>query len=112
MCCRPPRRKIERRYTVEEIESAPELRDAMPRIEIDTVHFGFSEAFVREEEVDNLDRIAEIMERSWRASARGLPDRGPHRCRGLRCLQSELSRARAEAIKQALTTYYVIPPET
>ena len=58
-----PRRKIDRRYTVEEIEASPDLREALPRIEIDTVRFGFNEAFVRPEEVGNLDRIGEIMER-------------------------------------------------
>ncbi|MGH6830857.1 MAG: hypothetical protein ACREDG_06855, partial [Methylocella sp.] len=58
-----PRRKLNRRYSVEELESSPELRDVLPRIEIDTVHFGFGEAFVREEEVENLDRIAEVMEK-------------------------------------------------
>ncbi len=59
----PPRRKIDRRYTVEEVEASPDLREALPRIEIDTVHFGFNEAFVRPEEVGNLDRLGEIMER-------------------------------------------------
>jgi hypothetical protein len=33
------------------------------RVEIDTVRFGFNEAFVRAEEVDKLDRLGEIMER-------------------------------------------------
>ena len=46
-----------------EVESDPGLRDAVSRIEIDTVNFGFGEGFLREEEVDNLDRIAEIMEK-------------------------------------------------
>ena len=58
-----PRRKIDRRYTVEEVEASSDLREALPRIEIDTVRFGFNEAFVRPEEVGNLDRIGEVMER-------------------------------------------------
>ena len=35
----------------------------MARIEIDTVHFGFGEGFLREEEIDKLDRIAQVLER-------------------------------------------------
>eukprot|EP01030_Chromulinospumella_sphaerica_P032410 gene32410-33156_t len=51
----PPRRKIERRYTLDEIEQSPDARNAVARIEIDTVHFGFGEGFLREEEIDKLD---------------------------------------------------------
>ena len=41
----------------------PKLRDSVSRIEIDTIRFGFNEAFVREEEVSNLDQVASVMER-------------------------------------------------
>ena len=83
-----PRRKIDRRYTVEEVEASPDLREALPRIEIDTVRFGFNEAFVRPEEVGNLDRIGEVMERVLSKHPReSVPDRGPYRCGGFRCQQ-------------------------
>ncbi len=108
----PPRRKIERRYTVEEIESSPEIRDALPRIEIDTIHFGFGESFVREEEVENLDRIAEIMEKILAAHPREVfMIEGHTDAVGSDAFNLNLSRQRALAIKEALTTYYVIPPE-
>ena len=107
----PPRRRIQRRYTVEEVESSRELRDALPRIEIDTVHFGFGEAFVREEEVENLDRIAEIMEKILAAHPREVFFVEGHTdAVGSDYSNLILSRQRAKAIKQALTTYYVIPP--
>ncbi|MGH6906859.1 MAG: OmpA family protein [Aestuariivirga sp.] len=106
----PPRRKIQRRYTVEEVESSPELRDALPRIEIDTVHFGFGEAFVREEEVENLDRIAGIIEKILAAHPREVFFVEGHTdAVGSDYANLNLSRQRAKAIKQALTTYYVIP---
>ena len=108
----PPRRKINRRYTVEEVESTPELRDALPRIEIDTVHFGFGEAFVREEEVENLDRIAEVMEKILAKHPREVfLVEGHTDAVGSNGSNLTLSRARAKAIKEALTTYYVIDPE-
>ena len=107
-----PRRKIDRRYTVEEVEASPDLREALPRIEIDTVRFGFNEAFVRPEEVGNLDRIGEIMERvlSKHPRERFLIE-GHTDAVGSDAANLKLSRERAAAIKKALTTYYVISPE-
>ncbi len=107
-----PRRKIERRYTIAELEDSPTLRDAIPRIEIDTIHFGFDEAFVREEEIDNLDRIAGIMERILAAHPREVfVIEGHTDAVGSDAYNFRLSRQRARAVKQALATYYVIPEE-
>ena len=108
----PPRRKISRRYTVEEVENSPDLRDAVARIEIDTVKFGFGESFVPEEEVDSLDRIAEIMEKVLAANpGEVFMIEGHTDAVGSDSANLELSRERAKAVKEALVTYYVIPPE-
>ncbi|HEX7109808.1 MAG TPA: OmpA family protein, partial [Aestuariivirga sp.] len=108
----PPRQKIDRRYTVEEVEASPTLREALPRIEIDTVHFGFNEAFVRAEEVANLDRLGEIMERILGKHPREIfLIEGHTDAVGSDASNQALSRQRAAAIKKALTTYYVIPAE-
>jgi outer membrane protein OmpA-like peptidoglycan-associated protein len=108
----PPRRAIDRRYTLQEVEASPDLRDALPRVEIDTIHFGFGESFVREEEVANLDRIAEIMERILAAHPREVfIIEGHTDAVGSDEANLQLSRLRAEAIKQALVGYYVIPPD-
>jgi outer membrane protein OmpA-like peptidoglycan-associated protein len=108
----PPRRKIDRRYTVDEVESNPDLRDAVARIEIDTVHFGFGEGFLREEEVGNLDRIAEIMEKILAASPGEIfMIEGHTDAVGSDAANLELSKERARAVKEALATYYVIPEE-
>jgi len=108
----PPRRAIERRYTVDDIERYPDARDAMARIEIDTVHFGFGEGYLREEEIDKLDRIASILERILASH----PDEvflieGHTDAVGSDAANLRLSRERARAVKEALATYYVIPPE-
>ncbi len=106
----PPRKKITRRYTVKEVEESPVLRASLPRVEIDTVHFGFNEAFVRAEEVSNLDRLAEIMERILTAHPREVfLIEGHTDAVGSDAANLALSRQRAEAIKKALQTYYVIP---
>jgi outer membrane protein OmpA-like peptidoglycan-associated protein len=107
----PPKKKVRQRYTIEDIADREELRDAMPRIEIDTIRFGFNEAFVREEEVDSLDRIAAIIERVLRKRPREVfLIEGHTDAVGSDAYNLKLSRARAEAVKKALTTYYVISP--
>jgi len=108
----PPRRQIDRRYSIEEVETIPELRDVMPRIEIDTVRFGFNESFVREEEVDHLDRIAEVIEKILAASpGEVFIIEGHTDAPGSEAYNLNLSRLRAQAVKEALTTFYVIPSE-
>ena len=106
------RRKVERRYTVDEIERSSTARDSVARIEIDTVHFGFGEGFLREEEIDKLDRIARVLERILARN----PDEvflleGHTDAVGSAGSNLQLSRQRAQAVKEALTTYYVIPAE-
>ena len=108
----PPRRKVQRRYTVEEIERSPAARDAVARIEIDTVNFGFGEGFLREEEIDKLDRIARVLERILAKNPEEVFLLEGHTdAVGSAGSNLQLSRQRAAAVKEALTTYYVIPAE-
>ena len=110
MLAAAPRRKLDRRYSVEEIEEDPEIREAMPAIEIDTVRFGFNEAFVREEEVESLDRIAEVIEKILAAHpGEVFMIEGHTDAVGSDAYNLNLSRQRAQAVKEALTTFYVIP---
>jgi outer membrane protein OmpA-like peptidoglycan-associated protein len=106
----PPTRKIRRKLTIDQASFEPEIRNSVPRIEVDTVRFGFNEAFVREEEVGNLDRVAEVIEKILRKYPREVfLIEGHTDAVGSDAYNQKLSKARAEAIKKALTIYYVIP---
>ncbi len=107
-----PRRKLDRRYSIEEIENSAELRNALPRVEIDTIKFGFNESFVREEEVENLERVGEILERVLAAHPNEVfLIEGHTDAVGSDAYNLGLSRQRAVAVKEALSEYFVIPAE-
>ena len=106
----PPKKKVRRVASVEEIEQRPEVRNALRRIEIDTIRFGFNEAFVREEEIDALDEIALVIERVLKKYPREVfLIEGHTDAVGSDAYNVKLSRARAEAVKKALASFYLIP---
>jgi outer membrane protein OmpA-like peptidoglycan-associated protein len=109
---RRPGRKFARRYTFQEVATEPEVREAMPAVEIDTVTFGFNEDWVREEQLDNLDRIGAILEEILAAHPHEVfMIEGHTDAVGTDEYNLDLSRRRAVAIKEALTQYYEIRPE-
>ena len=98
------------RYKVKDIAGDPTLRQAIPRVDVDTVHFGYNEGFVREEELSHLDNIASIIERV----VKKFPNEvflieGHTDAMGSDAYNLNLSRLRAESVKRMMTTYYVIP---
>ncbi len=107
-----PRERVQRRYQVEEVANDANLRRSIPRVEVDTIRFGNNEAIVREEEVPKLDRIGAVLERILRGHPREVfLIEGHTDAVGSDIYNLGLSRARADAVKQALTTYYNIPPQ-
>jgi outer membrane protein OmpA-like peptidoglycan-associated protein len=109
----PPREfngGIKQRYKVEDIAVQPKLRDSISRIEIDTIRFGYNEAFIRDEQVGNLDGIAAIIEKI----VKKYPNEvflieGHTDAPGSANYNAKLSKLRAESIKKALMSYFVIP---
>jgi outer membrane protein OmpA-like peptidoglycan-associated protein len=106
----PPRKSIKQRYSVDEIAVQPRLRETVSRIEIDTIRFGSNQAFVREEQLQSLDGIAAIIERIVKKYPNEVfMIEGHTDAPGSNIYNDKLSKLRAEAIKKALVSYYVIP---
>lgn len=105
-----PRREIRQRYTLNEFREQPELRDIMPGIELDTIRFGTNEAFIRAEEIGNLDAIGETIEEIVYSQ----PDEvflieGHTDAVGSASYNYALSEERAVAVREALLDYFNIP---
>ncbi len=105
-----PRREIRQRYTLNEFRQRPELRDIMPGIELDTIRFGTNEAFIRAEEISNLDTIGETIEEIVYSQ----PDEvflieGHTDAVGSDNYNYALSEERALGVKEALLDYFNIP---
>lgn len=105
-----PRREIRQRYTLNEFREQPELRDIMPGIELDTIRFGTNEAFIRAEEIGNLDAIGETIEEIVYSQ----PDEvflieGHTDAVGSASYNYALSEERAMGVREALLDYFNIP---
>lgn len=108
----PPRRQIDRRYTFQEFQARPELRDYMPGIELDTIRFGTNEAFIRAEEIDNLDAIGATIEQIvFERPDEVFLIEGHTDAVGSAGYNQRLSEERALAVRQALLDYFLIPPQ-
>ena len=109
----PPVRELRRKYSMRDIRRDPDLRLAMPALEIDTIRFAFNSAEIAPEEVAKLERVGAIIERILI----GRPGEvylieGHTDAPGSFEYNQELSQRRAEAVRAALLEYFVIRRES
>ncbi len=106
----PGRRTYKRRYSREEIIRRPDLTRGFAGIDVDTINFGFNEYWIREEEIDQLERMAVTIERILAARPYEVFQIEGHTdAVGSDAYNLKLSRQRAQAVKEALTKFFVIP---
>jgi outer membrane protein OmpA-like peptidoglycan-associated protein len=108
----PPVERIQRLYSVDEVKRSARVRDIARRIDLDTLNFEFGSASIGDSEVEKLDGVATAMERMLeRNPAETFLIEGHTDAVGSDQANLALSDRRAEAVAEALTGAFGIPPE-
>jgi outer membrane protein OmpA-like peptidoglycan-associated protein len=108
----PPVEPLPRAYTLDEIRYSPEVRDRMPRIDLDTITFDLGSWEITP---DQYNRLAPIADGIKRAVAQNPNEvfliEGHTDATGNDDDNLSLSDRRAEAVSVILTDQFQIPPE-
>ncbi len=108
----PPVAELDESYSLDEVRYNPNLRDYMPRVDLDTVTFDTGSWGLSPGQIDQLGRVAgamnEVIDRS--------PDEiflieGHTDAVGRAIDNLSLSDRRAESVAYLLTRFYDVPPE-
>jgi len=108
----PPVQELEQRYTLDQVLRNDELRDYMPRVDLDTITFEFGSAEVADDQIDRLEGIGVAIEEAVAEDPNEVfLIEGHTDAVGSDLDNLELSDRRAEAVAVLLTDYFEIPPE-
>jgi outer membrane protein OmpA-like peptidoglycan-associated protein len=108
----PPVEKVERLYSVDEVKRSERIREKTRRVDLDTITFEFGSAEVAESQVNKLEGVATAMERLLKKNpAETFLIEGHTDAVGSDLANLALSDRRAEAVAQALTDVFGLPPE-
>jgi len=108
----PPVERVERLYSVDEVKRSARIRDKTRRIDLDTITFDFGKASIPESEITRLEGVAVALERLLKANpAETFLIEGHTDAVGTDIANLALSDRRAEAVADALTNVFGIPPE-
>jgi outer membrane protein OmpA-like peptidoglycan-associated protein len=108
----PPVERVERLYTLGDVRRSARVRDMMPRVDLDTINFDTGSAEISQDQVDDLQGVADAMKR--------IIDRNPGEtflieghtdAVGDPNSNLALSDRRAESVADVLTNDFEIPPE-
>jgi outer membrane protein OmpA-like peptidoglycan-associated protein len=109
---KPPVERVQRLYSVDEVKRSARIRDIARRVDLDTLTFEFGSAEIPQSEVAKLEGIAKAMERLLEKNpAETFLIEGHTDAVGSDLDNLALSDRRAEAVADALTSAYTIPPE-
>ena len=108
----PPVAAVQRPYTLDEIRFSPDVRNLMPRVDLDTITFASSSSDVTP---DQYNRLAPIADGIKRAVAQNPSEvfliEGHTDAVGETDENLALSDRRAEAVAEVLTSQFQVPPE-
>ncbi len=108
----PPVERVERLYSIDEVKRSARIRDKTRRVDLDTITFEFGSASIAESEIARLEGVAQAMERLLEENpAETFLIEGHTDAVGSDIANLALSDRRAEAVADALTNVFAIPPE-
>lgn len=108
----PPVEAVERLYSVDEVKRSARVRDKTRRIDLDTVTFEFGSASIVESEIPRLEGVAQAMEKLLKDNpAETFLIEGHTDAVGTDDANLALSDRRAEAVADAMSNVFGIPPE-
>lgn len=108
----PPVERVERLYSIDEVKRSARIRDKTRRVDLDTITFEFGSASIAESEIARLEGVAQAIERLLDENpAETFLIEGHTDAVGSDIANLALSDRRAEAVAEALTSVFAIPPE-
>ncbi|WP_024350560.1 MULTISPECIES: OmpA family protein [Aurantimonas] len=108
----PPVETVDRIYSLNEVRRSERVRDKVRRIDLSTINFNFGSAEITQEEVGDLQALADAIARVIAEN----PDEtflieGHTDAVGSERANLALSDRRADGVATALTQYFDVPPE-
>jgi outer membrane protein OmpA-like peptidoglycan-associated protein len=108
----PPVERVQRLYSIDEVKRSARVRDIARRVDLDTLNFEFGSASISDSEVQKLEGVANAMEKLLKKNpAETFLIEGHTDAVGTPEANLALSDRRAEAVAEALTNAFGIPPE-
>jgi outer membrane protein OmpA-like peptidoglycan-associated protein len=109
---RPPVERVQRLYSVDEVKRSARVRDIARRVDLDTLTFEFGSAEVPENQIEKMEGVANAMDKLLAKNpAETFLIEGHTDAVGSDEANLALSDRRAEAVAEALTNVFDIPPE-
>ena len=104
--------KVQRLYSIDEVKRSARVRDIARRVDLDTLNFEFGSASISDTEVQKLEGVATAMEKLLKKNpAETFLIEGHTDAVGSPEATHALSAPRADAVAEALTNAFGIPPE-